>query len=389
MIQWATAAAFALLAIAFAAIVFRRKSESKDSELHLHKRRFESGQKRMRAILSSIPDCFFVVDGDGFFQEYRSELTPYSDSPSIVLEGKSLRYFHSAEDAETLLAAVRDVVSTGESRQVEYRTGTVESPRYFECRVSPLGLNTVLCLSRDITKRLEHEKLIMQTLYEKEVLLREVHHRVKNNLQIISSMISIQSGSLVDERDRALMRDMQHRIHTMAQIHDQLYQTDSFVRIDIKTYISSVIDDLSVSVCLPNGIRATTGRIDTLSVSLDVAIPLGLIVNEVILCAVRYYVKFKYTGSFELDFYLAGECAYLEVRGEVPSSLDEYLREDNDPFGAVLVPALVTQLEGTIELMSEPGVPLRLTFLLAVMSKLGRNSLPHSSGRAVDNSGQS
>jgi two-component sensor histidine kinase len=389
MIQWATAAAFALLAIAIVAVAFRRKSESKDSELHIHKHRFESGQKRMRAILSSIPDCFFVVDGDGFFQEYRSDLTPYSDSPSIVLEGKSLRYFHSAEDAESILAAVSDVIATGESRQVEYRTGSVDSPRYFECRISPLGLNTVLCLSRDITKRLGHEKLIMQTLYEKEILLREVHHRVKNNLQIISSMISIQSGSLVDERDRALMRDMQHRIHTMAQIHDQLYQTDNFVSIDVKTYISSVVDDLSVSVCLPNGIRATTGRIDSLSVSLDVAIPLGLIVNEVILGAVRYYAKHKCACSFALDFYLAGERAYLDVRGDVSSSLDEYIREDSDPFGAVLVPALVTQLEGKIELMGEPGVPLRLTFLLSVMSRLGRNSLPRPSGGTVDNSGQS
>lgn len=383
MIQWATAITFALLVIFVAVIALRRKVERKDSEFHIHKRHFESGQKRMRAILASIPDCFFVVDGEGFYQDYHSELTPYSDKSDIVLEGKSLRYFHSEEDAKHLLDAVTGVIMTGEQRQVEYKTGTVDSPRYFECRISPLGLNTALCLSRDITSRLEHEKLIMHSLYEKEVLLREVHHRVKNNLQIISSMISIQSGNLADERDRSLMSDMHYRIHTMAQIHENLYQTDSFVSIDIKPYLSGIVDDLAVSVCLPNGIRASTGRIDSLSVSLDVALPLGLIINELILSSVRYCKKIQYTGSFSIDFFLDGDLVILEIRGVIPNSLVDYLQDESDLFGAILVPALVSQLEGTIVLMPENGVPLRLTFSLAVLTKPGRNSLPHLS---VDNS---
>ncbi|MGD2247632.1 MAG: histidine kinase N-terminal 7TM domain-containing protein [Candidatus Methanofastidiosia archaeon] len=138
----------------------------------------------------------------------------------------------------------------------------------------------LLAILRDITKRKKSEEKIKSSLKEKEVLLREIHHRVKNNLQIVSSLLNLQSSYIKDDKYKEMFRDSQSRIRSMGLIHEKLYQSKDLARIDLEEYIKTLVHDLVRSY----GAHAVTivTEIEDISLDVDTAIPCGLIINELV-----------------------------------------------------------------------------------------------------------
>ena len=140
----------------------------------------------------------------------------------------------------------------------------------------------IQCNIRDITERKRAQEALRELLREKESLLKEVHHRVKNNLQVISSLMRLQSAQVENPVAQAALRDMQNRIGSMALLHETLYQSESFARVDLATYLRSLCSQLFHSLATdPESIQL---RLDVASVNLDVnqAVPCGLLVNELV-----------------------------------------------------------------------------------------------------------
>jgi len=206
---------------------------------------------------------------------------------------------------------------------------------------------------RDITRRKQAEEKIKDSLKEKEMMLYEIHHRVKNNMQIILSLLRLQSQQVEDAQMREMFQESQNRIRSMALIHEKLYQSGDLSRVDIAGYVKKLGTHL-VSVYSTEG-AAIRLNVDIRDVYLDInrAIPLGLIVNELVTNAMKHGFKRKKSGevSVRMKEERAGKKSKFELAvsdtGEgVPEGFDF---KQTESFGMQLVTDLVTQLEGNIE----------------------------------------
>jgi two-component sensor histidine kinase len=207
------------------------------------------------------------------------------------------------------------------------------------------------------------ESRIRTSLREKEILLKEIHHRVKNNLQIISSLIHLQSYALRDEADRGLFRETQQRIRAMAQLHEMLYRSPDLASIDAAEYLKAVVDGLAAG----SGRRGPELSCESYRLALDEAVPLGLIANELVSNALKHaYAATMLAGgepgSIELEFAHRGSELCLEVRDEgvgLPAGFDPLA---STSMGFTLVRSLAEQLEGSLSIGGPPGLSVLLRF---------------------------
>ena len=210
-------------------------------------------------------------------------------------------------------------------------------------------------------------------LREKESLLKEVHHRVKNNLQVISSLMRLQSAQVENPVAQAVLRDMQNRIGSMALLHETLYQSDSFARVDLATYLRSLCSQLFHSlVADPESIQL---RLDVASVGLDVnqAVPCGLLINELVSNCLKHAFPDGRAGEVRVEVQPVdgGPALRLRVADNgvgLPADFD--LRQLRS-LGLQLVSDLVGQLQGRLEIGRGPGAVFEVVFTPQSASPLG------------------
>jgi two-component sensor histidine kinase/DNA-binding response OmpR family regulator len=227
------------------------------------------------------------------------------------------------------------------------------------------GLQMVDGLAEDITERKKVDLQIQAALREKEALLRELFHRVKNNLQVVSSLLNLQSEALTDEQAREMFREGRHRIHSMALIHERLYQAKDLARIDIKQYVH----DLASELFFAYGVSAERIRLavdvntDGAIIDIEKAVPLGLIINELLTNALKYAFPDGRAGEMTVRIEPApGNMLKLTVADDgvgLPAGIDV-----NDPatLGLQLVSTLAEQLRGSLEARPQPGATFTITF---------------------------
>jgi PAS domain S-box-containing protein len=207
----------------------------------------------------------------------------------------------------------------------------------------------------DITERRHSQERIQAQLAEKEVLLREIHHRVKNNLQVVSSMLSIQSAFLEDERSIAYFQDARTRIQSMALVHEHLYQSPTLSRVEMKSYVdelvSTVVNSMDVS---QTGIRVVTD-VGEMTTDVDNAIPLGMLINELLSNALKYAYPNR---QGEIRVFLGNHDAALVLEvADHGIGLSEDRRLQQESLGLRLVQALGEQLGAAVDYIdNKPGL---------------------------------
>ncbi len=149
----------------------------------------------------------------------------------------------------------------------------------------------VVVLLITVRQRSEAARKVQESLEEKEVLLQEIHHRVKNNLQVISSILSMQSASIADVQAVAFFRECESRVRSMALVHDQFYQSRSLKRISMRAYLQDLVDSVAGLMSPPAAQVSVTCTLDEICLDLDTAIPIGLLVNELVSNAFKYGSK--------------------------------------------------------------------------------------------------
>jgi hypothetical protein len=227
--------------------------------------------------------------------------------------------------------------------------------------VTYLGNHVILTVIWDIHDRKQAGEKLEASLREKELLLKEIHHRVKNNLQIISSLLSLQTASTMSEEASDMLIESQNRIKSMALIHEKLYMSSDFSCIDFKEYIDSLIGSLFRSYVTARDIRIVRD-IGDVSLDIDAAIPCGLIINELITNSLKY--AFKDSAGQELRVSLKAEDGvYTLVVGDDGIGLPPGLDFRNTPtLGLQLVVTLTGQLNGNIERLEGKGTTFKITF---------------------------
>jgi PAS domain S-box-containing protein len=219
-----------------------------------------------------------------------------------------------------------------------------------------------LAVITDITERMQAEEQIKTALQEKEVLLKEIHHRVKNNMQIISSLLSLQETYIKDPSVLKAFRESQTRIRSMAMIHERLYQSEDLARIDINEYIETLTADLFRTYNVTPGAISFKNDVNDIYLKLDIAIPCCLLIHELLSNSLKYAFPKGRKGEIIVDFKSEENHYQLTVKDNgigFPKDLDFRTAES---LGMQLINMFVKKLHGTIELDSRCGTEFKIEF---------------------------
>lgn len=223
----------------------------------------------------------------------------------------------------------------------------------------------VSVIAHDVTEKKQAEEKIRESLKEKEVLLKEVHHRVKNNLQVISSILSLQCSYVSDPATLNILRESQNRVKSMAFIHESLYQTADLTKIDFAEYLSNLVRNLVHSYSIKPTRIQLEEDIQPLHLGLDASIPCGLIVNELISNSLKYAFPGKQDGKIFLILKHDSEIVSITVGDNGIGLSEDFDMENTNTLGLQLVTTLVDQLGGTMERLPGAGTAFKFNFNLS------------------------
>lgn len=217
-------------------------------------------------------------------------------------------------------------------------------------------------LKKEVAQRKLAQEQINESLKEKIVLLREIHHRVKNNLQIVSSLLNLQAGYITDKKILEVFKESQTRIRSMALIHEKLYQSRDLDKINFSDYIDSLIKDLYKSY------RSQLNRInikyetDEIFLEIDQAILCGLIINELISNSIKHAFINKEEGEIVVKLFNEGENYQIIVEDDGIGFPEDFDVENTDSLGLQLVTSLTSQMAGKLKINSDNGTSVKISF---------------------------
>ena len=216
---------------------------------------------------------------------------------------------------------------------------------------------------RDISDKKRAEEQIQASLREKEVLLREIHHRVKNNLQVIYSLLRLQSKLVTDPKASALFKDSQARVKAMALVHETLWQSKNLSRIDMSEYSRTLTRRLFESYGISSDTLGLNLNIAPVSFSMETAVSCGQLINELVSNCLKHAFPNGRTGDVTVELLSNGNDTYLLTVSDNGVGLPpDFEVGKAESLGWQLVPMLVEQLNGTFELQESAGTTVRLTF---------------------------
>jgi two-component sensor histidine kinase len=220
-------------------------------------------------------------------------------------------------------------------------------------------------IMRDTTERRESEEQIRTALRDKEVLLKEIHHRIKNNLQVIASLLGLQAGhlrGLADSKARAIIGEMENRIRTIARIHEMLYGSPDLARIEFAAYAKKMSKDLFAFYSVPAEQIHLKTDLHTESLTIGQAVPCGLILNELITNSLKHAYPKNRKGTIAISFRCADDECNLDVSDDgigLPENVDP---QSATSMGLQLVRLIVEQLQGTMSVTTDEGTHFTISF---------------------------
>lgn len=216
---------------------------------------------------------------------------------------------------------------------------------------------------RDISERKEYVEALDASLKEKEMLLSEIHHRVKNNLSIVSSLVELQKSSFEGEESKAdaSLSEIQSRIKSIALVHEKLYQNETFADIDLSDYIADLVDMIHTTFASKKRNITMNKEMDSLIVDIKEAVPLGLICNELINNCYKYAFTDRDSGEIRIELSVNGETAELKVSDDGVGLPDDFDKESTS-LGMTLINVLTQQIGGELNFESDNGTTVTITF---------------------------
>jgi PAS domain S-box-containing protein len=341
-------------------VISRDITERKQAEDAL-----KESEKRFRDLSSLTSEGIMVHEGGVILDANQAfaELLGCS-SPDNLIGKNGLEIIpFTSESRQRILAHMR----TGSTETYEIKLvksdGSILPAETSGKEITYRERQTRLVSMRDITERKQAEEALRASLREKEVLLREVHHRVKNNMQVISSLFNLQAGYTTNEECRGILKEGQARIRSMSLVHEKLYQSRDMSKIDLADYIQGLAAHLfHVYLVNPAQVRMET-EFEDVSVDINSAVPCGLILNELISNALKHAFPEGRTGVIKIGMRRGpGGAVELRVADDgvgFPEGLDFRKAES---FGLQIVNLLVDQLEAAIDLDRTKGTAFTMTF---------------------------
>lgn len=327
-------------------------------------------EAKLQATLNAMPDLLFEVGGDGCLYSYHSPRSELLAVPPGVLLGKKIADVLPPAAAKVCMAALSDAAVKGWSSGGVYSLPLPQGETWFELSIAAMPGQEKLdqhfiLLARDITERKRAETTLRAALDEKTALLNEVHHRVKNNLQVIASLLRLEVGRSSQPDTKAALGDMQGRIRSMALLHESLYRTGVFASVDLDTYLKQLCQQAFRASAQLNGAVRLVLDLATVRVTLDQATPCGLLVNELISNCFKHGFPGERSGEVRVALQpVSGTQWRLTVSDNGVGLPVDFEGRRGTSLGLQLVSDLAQQLGGALEVGPGPGAAFTLLFNL-------------------------
>lgn len=338
-------------------IIERKKIEKALTESESH----------YRSIFENTGTATLIIEEDTTISMVNTEFEILSGFKKDEVEGKmSWTEFVAEDDLEMMkhYHEMRQKNSSLVPRNYEFKFIDREKNIkniYLTVSIIP-GTNKSLVSLVDITEQKKYEKGLKSSLEEKELLLREIHHRVKNNLQIVSSLLSLQSRNVNDEKYIEIFKESQNRVKSVAHIHEYLYQSRKMTKINLSDYIRRIITDLRYSYGLDPEKVEIKVEIEEIDLNIETATPLGLIITELVSNIIKHAFHDQKSGEITVKFSSINDEFLLEVSDNGLGIPEDLNLEKSDTLGLKLVNTLVEQIDGILELDKTKGTSFKIRF---------------------------
>jgi len=319
-----------------------------------------------RDTLDSIPDWIYVVDKDNKIvmvnSALKEELNRAGMKPDCIGQEIGLTFPFICKKT---MNGIKNVFHTGKISVEEQKINSNRTILHTEMTRVPIKKDgkvvKVVLLIRDCSKEKEIEELKSRNMNQKEVLIREIHHRVKNNLAIVISLLNFQLNNNTNDELSSIILDIQMRIRSMALIHEHLYQSENLDRIPLDAYIASLATMIMTTF---SGHRIQmTKDLDQIDVNIGSALPIGLIINELLTNAFKYAFPSGIMGNILIRLKKEGrnQCMLIVEDDGVGLPINSSMDSEKS-LGLYIVRLLVEQLSGTIKIVREKGTSFQIHF---------------------------
>ncbi|MEG3872934.1 PAS domain S-box protein [Microcoleus sp. Z1_B5] len=341
-------------------------SESKQAE-----KTIRESEERFRQLAENIQDSVWLMSAEFTDLLYLSpayeQIWGRSREELYADPLKMMEWVHPED--KILLEEAMGRVLQGESTNTEYRIFLPDGTIRWVCdRAFPIydesgKIYRIAGICEDISDRKLTDARIQAALREKEVLLKEIHHRVKNNMQVISSLLQLQAQYIEDEATLTLFEESQTRIHSMALIHEQLYQSEHLDRIALSPYVENLVANLYQSFGCGNTSIKFNLKVDPIYLNIETAIPCGLIINELVSNSLKYAFISSLAGEISINFHEINNSQFhLTIQDNGRGFSANFDLENTETLGLRLVKMLAYQLEASIAIDSQRGTCYSLIF---------------------------
>ncbi len=354
---------FIFIAVGIVVAILSEEIEQKDIKLR-------ESQEKFRSVADSAVDGIITTDNNGKIILFNPSLKNIFGYSIDEIKGENVTLLMPDRYKQKFIDKLERFKSTGRH---EYDRKTFESVGLkkdrtefpFEISIATWGSKDnkfTTSIIRDVTERKITEKLLQKSLHEKEILLKEIHHRVKNNLMIISSLLNLQSRYIKDEESKNIFKESQNRARSMALIHERLYQSTDLKKIDFGDYIRTLANDLYRAYVMDFSLIKLNVQVEDIMLDIDISIPLGLIVNELLTNSLKHAFPNHKNGKINIKFYKSNDEYILTVSDNgigFPKNIDY---KNSDSLGLRLVTSLTEQIDGKIEFKNVSGTSFSIIF---------------------------
>lgn len=332
--------------------------------------KLKESEKRWGDLVKNDPNLIQILEPDGtiqFINEAGAKMLGYGTPEKAI--GKNYFDLVELEDDKAELSSER-VQKVLQGNEIESQTYKVRDLNgdvlYLESQAVPTTLDDgrrgIQQVAKDVTDREQYEQRLKESLKEKETLLQEIHHRVKNNLAVVSGMMELQTFNTKNEEVRSLMADSKNRIKTMALIHEKLYQSESLSQIEFGTYVRDLLKNIRQVSSVSDQIELNL-EYDSFNLNVNQAVPCALVINEIVSNAYEHAFVDRKAGRINVSLQKRDDdIISVQVKDNGRGLPDNFMDKKNDSIGFTIIGTLIKQLQAETQIESENGLDFTFSF---------------------------